>query len=190
MSIIVAVQKNDSIVVAADTMHSTGSHREHADNLIERSKLRKIGRSYIGGVGWSVYDNILDHYLRALKRTPTLRNEAAIFDFFLKFWKALRDRYQVVNDQPDREDHSPFASLDSEFLIVNANGIFEVASDLTVMRFDKYVAIGSGDKYAYGVLFAQYNGKFTAEQMARTAAEAAVHFDQSCGGSIDLAHAK
>lgn len=187
MSIIVAVRKSSSIVVAADTMHATGSRREHADNLVARSKLRKLGRSCVGGVGWSVYDNIVDHYLATLKRSPRLGDERAIFDFFLKFWKAMRQRYQVVNDQPNREDdRSPFVDLDSEFMVANKNGIFQIASDLTVMQFEKYVAIGSGERYAYGVLYALYDTRHTAEQIARRAAEAAIHFDQSCGGTIDL----
>ncbi|MCB9850289.1 MAG: hypothetical protein H6817_06250 [Phycisphaerales bacterium] len=186
MSIVVAVKKNDRVAVAADTMHSSGSRREHPDNLIERSKLRRIGRSYIGGVGWSVYDNILDHYLAAHRGTPSLKDERAIFSFFLKFWKSLRDKYQVVNDQPDRDDRSPFCDLDSEFIIVNARKIYLISSDLTVMQFDKFVAIGSGDKYAYGALHALYDSRRPADQIARLATEAAVHYDQSCGGRIEV----
>ncbi len=186
MSIVVAVKKNGNVAVAADTMHSSGTRREHPDNLIERSKLKKIGRSWLGGVGWSVYDNIIDHYLRSYKRAPALRNEQDIFVFFLKFWRVLRDKYQVVNDQPDRDDRSPFCDLDSEFIVVNPRGIFTVASDLTVMEFEKFVAIGSGDKYAYGALHALYDSRRSADAIARQAAEAAVHFDQSCGGTIDV----
>ena len=188
MSIIVAVKKADNIVLAADTMHSSGSRREHSDNLVARTKLRKIGRSCIAGVGWSVYDNIIDHYIKSLKRPPALKDEMAVFDFFLKMWKILRDKYQVVNDQPDKDDRSPFADLDSEFIVANRNGIFQIASDLTVMQFEKYVVIGSGDKYAYGALHAIYNTRRSAEQIARQAAQAAMYFEQTCGGEIDVTH--
>jgi len=186
MSIVVAVKKNGRVAIAADTMHTTGSRREHIDNLVAQSKLRRVGRAVLGGVGWSVYDNILDHYLAGYRRAPQLRNEQAIFSFFLKFWKSLREKYQVVNDQPDREDRSPFCDLDSEFIVAHARGIFLVSSDLTVMQFEKYVATGSGDKYAYGALHILYDSRKTAEQVARQAVEAAVHFDQSCGGSIEV----
>ena len=186
MSIIVAVNKNGQIAVAADTVHLYGTRREYRDNIVGRPKVRKIGRSYIGGVGWAVYDNILNHYVRSLKRMPTLRDEPAIFDFFLKLWKNLKDRYQVVNDQPVNEEQSPFASIDSEFLVANRQGIFQVDANLTVTRFARYTAIGSGDRFAHGVLYALFDSRLSAEQLARRAAEAAVYFDQDCGGEIEV----
>jgi ATP-dependent protease HslVU (ClpYQ) peptidase subunit len=186
VSIVVAVKKNGQVAVAADTMHSTGSRREHPDNIVQRSKLRRVGRALIGGVGWSVYDNILDHYLASRRRPPVLKDERTIFDFFLKFWKVLGDKYQLVNEQTDRDDRSPFCDLDSEFMVVNPRGIYHVSSDLSVMQFEKYVAIGSGDKYAYGTLHALYGSRQPALAVARAAAEAAVHFDQSCGGELEL----
>lgn len=185
MSIIVAVQKDGVASIAADTMHATGAHREHPDNVLARSKLRRVGRSYVGGVGWAVYDNILEHYIEKLGRPPALRDGRDVFDFFLRFWRAMREKYQLVNDQPDREDHSPFANLDSEFLVVNAGGIYHVASDLSVMKFAKYVAIGAGDKYAYGALHVLYDQKLRADEIARRATSAAIHFDQACGGEIE-----
>jgi ATP-dependent protease HslVU (ClpYQ) peptidase subunit len=185
MSIIVAVRKAGSTVLAADTMHSYGSRREHPDNLVSHPKVYKLGNSYIGGVGWSVYGNIMEHYFKTLKRPPTFRDETSIFDFFLKLWRLMRKRYQVVNDQPDTDDRSPFANLDSEFVVVNTQGVFRVDSDLSVMRFAKYFAVGSGDKYAYGALHALYERRLTAERIAVQAAEAAVYYDQGCGGQIE-----
>lgn len=190
MSIIAAVCKNDHIAVAADTMHSTGTRREHPDNLAGRSKLRRVGRNLIGGVGWSVYDNIFDHYLGKLSRPPRLNNERAIFEFFLKLWQTLRSKYQVVNDQPDRDDRSPFCDLDSEFIVVNRQGIFEVSSDLSVMRFERYLAIGSGDRYSYGALHTLYGSRRSAEQIAKQSVEAAVFFDQQCGGPVEVISVK
>ncbi len=187
MSIIVAVKKGDSTVVAADSMHSTGSRREHSDNLASGAKLRRIGRSCLGGVGWSVYDNIIDHYVSKLKRIPRLHNEAAVFDFVLKMWKAMRDKYQLVNDQPHRsEDRTPFADLDSEFVLVNSSGIFMISSDLSVTRYEKYVVIGSGEKYSYGCLHALYDTRRTAEEIARRSVEAAIYFEQTCGGPVEI----
>ena len=186
MSIIVAVRKGDQIVLAADRMHSSGSRREHEENMVASAKLRRVGSCCLGGVGWSVYDNILDHYLGSFKRAPSLVSQEKVFEFFLKFWKAIRKKYQVVNDQPDRDDRSPFADIDAEFMIGSSKGIFAVSRDLSVMEFAQYAAIGSGEKYAYGALQALYKSKRTAEQIARAAVEAAVHFEQTCGGSTDV----
>jgi ATP-dependent protease HslVU (ClpYQ) peptidase subunit len=184
MSIIVAVRKSGQTVVAADSMHFYGSRREHSDNLTDRPKVRRLGTSYIGSVGWSVYDNIMTHYFKALKRPPALRDEMSIFDCFLKMWRTLKQRYQVVNDQPQSNDDSPFADLDSEFMVANRHGIFQVDSDLSVTRFEKYLAIGSGYKYAYGALHTLYDTRRTAEQVAVQAVKTAIHFDNSCGGEI------
>jgi len=185
MSIIVAVRKAGRIAIAADTMHFYGSRREHPDNLANGTKIRKVGASYIGGVGWSAYDNILGHYFKSLKRPPVLRNEEAIFECFLKLWRKLKDRYQVVNDQPEGDDPGPFADLDSNFMIVNRYGLFEVSSDLAVVQFEKYAAIGSAHKYAYGALHALYASNRTAQQLAIKAVEAGIHFDNNCGGEIE-----
>lgn len=186
MSIVVAVCKNDKVAIAADTMHLTGSRREYPDNLIHSSKLRRIGRSVLGGVGWSVYDNILDHYLRRQRNRPSLKNEDAIFDFFLKFWKHMRDKYQLVNDQPDKDARSPFVDIDSQFLIANRSGIFAVNGELAVSRYVRYVAVGSGSHYAYGALHAIYDSRRSAAQVASRAVQAASHFDDSCGGETEL----
>lgn len=187
MSIIVGVHKNDRIVLAADTMHFYGNRREHPDNVACGAKVRRVGRSHVGGVGWTVYDNILEHYLHTQKRPPALGSERAIFDFFLKFWKVMRDKYQFVNDQSgdNHDEPSPFADLDSEFIVANRNGLFQVGTNLTVMRFEKYLAIGSGQQYAYGALHALYATSRTAEQIARQATQAAAYFDQGCGGEVE-----
>jgi len=185
MSIIVVVKKAGRTVLAADTMHFYGSRREHTDNLANRPKVRKVGTSYVGGVGWSVYDNIMTHYFKAMKRPPVLLNEMTIFDCFLKLWRTLKDRYQLVSDKPQGDEESPFANLDSEFVVVNRNGIFQVDADLTVTRFEKYLAIGSGDKYAYGSLHTLYDTKRGAKEIAVQAVQTAIHFDSTCGGEIE-----
>ena len=184
MSIVLAVRKDNKTVIAADTVHFYGSHRETADNVVGCSKIRKLGSTFIGSVGWAAYDDIMAHYFKSLKRSPLLKNKAAIFAFFLKLWRVMRERYQVVNDQPESSD-SPFADLDSNFLVVNRYGIFEVSSDLSVTQYSKYVAIGSGNEYAFGALYAIYGGKRSAERIAITAAEAAAYNDKSCGGEIE-----
>ena len=72
-----------------------------------------------------------------------------MFAFFITFWRQLHKRYQFVNDQvADEDDPSPFADLDSSFLVANRTGIYYVSSNISVMAFKKYYAIGSGASYA------------------------------------------
>jgi len=185
MSIAVAVRKRDQIVVAADSQESFDDRRVLRDNH-GASKIVRAGSSYIASTGWGAYDNILRDYLARISR-PRLGSERAVFAFFIAFWRQLHKRYQFVNDQPgENDDPTPFADLDSSFLVVNRSGIYYVSSNISVMEFTKYYAIGSGASYALGALHALYGQPLAADALARHACEAASAFDVGCGGDIDV----
>jgi ATP-dependent protease HslVU (ClpYQ) peptidase subunit len=57
---------------------------------------------------------------------------------------------------------------------------------MSVTRFLRFDAIGSGSSYALGAVHALYDGRLSAEEMARRACEAGMHFDIACGGEVDL----
>jgi ATP-dependent HslUV protease subunit HslV len=184
MSVAVAVQKGRTIAIAADTQENFGDRRvlrgDHSS-----SKIMKVGASYVAQTGWGLYENILGDYL-AKAGTPRFRTEREIFVFFNRFWKRMRKDYSFVNDQPMDDDKSPFADLDASFLIVNTSGIFHVTGQMSVTRFSRFDAIGSGGPYALGALHALYDEKLGAQEIARRGCQAAVHFDVSCGGELDL----
>jgi ATP-dependent HslUV protease subunit HslV len=184
MSVAVAVSKGRSVVIAADTQENFGDRRvlrgDHSS-----SKIMKVGAAYVAQTGWGLYENILGDHL-AKSGTPRLRNEREIFVFFNRFWKRMRKEYSFVNDQPMDDDKSPFADLDASFLIVNSGGIFHVTGQMSVTRFKRFDAIGSGGPYALGAMHALYDGTLGADEIARRGCAAAVHFDISCGGDIDL----
>lgn len=184
MSIAVAVRKGKHTVLAADSQSNLGAFKVDPDNLI-CSKIRRIGSSLLATTGWGLYENIIGDFI-AKKRRPPLTSTASIFRFFLDLWKALHDRYPFVNDQPDRNDDSPFGDLDASFLVVNTAGIFYVASDLSVTVFEKYYAVGSGADFALGAISVLYDEDVDAEYLGRKAVEAALMFDPHCGGKINL----
>ena len=96
MSTIVAVHKSRRIAVACDTMSRVGFTR--SVNSTGPPKVFRIGSSFIGCAGFTVYRNVFDHYL-AGKRAPILRDERSVFDFFVRLWRDLHDRYHFVDDQ-------------------------------------------------------------------------------------------
>jgi ATP-dependent protease HslVU (ClpYQ) peptidase subunit len=98
----------------------------------------------------------------------------------------MRKDYSFVNDQPMEDDKSPFADLDAAFLIANANGIFHVTGQMSVTRFRRYDAIGSGGPYALGALHTLYDENLRSDEIVRRGCAAAVHFDISCGGTLDV----
>jgi ATP-dependent protease HslVU (ClpYQ) peptidase subunit len=57
---------------------------------------------------------------------------------------------------------------------------------MSVRKFNKYYAIGSGSSYSLGALELLYDQKFDAEAIARRAVATAITFDNSCGGKIDI----
>lgn len=184
MSIAVAVCKGRTIAIAADTQENFGDRRVlRADH--QSSKITKIGSSYVAQTGWGLYENILADYLRKVG-TPRLRNEREVFSFFNRFWKRLRKDYSFVNDQPIEDDKSPFADLDSSFLVVNSGGIFHVTGQMSVTRFSRFDAIGSGAPYAMGAFHTLYDGPLSADETARRACGAAVALDVWCGGELHV----
>jgi ATP-dependent protease HslVU (ClpYQ) peptidase subunit len=183
MTIILAVSKDNETVMASDTRITYGSEIIPGDNLAV-DKIIKIGGSYIGSSGWGVYDNILADYLHD-KNAVQLDGAQSIFLFFMDLWRDLHKRYSFVNDQSGGKD-SPFGDLDAKFLIANSSGIFLVSSNMSVRKFNKYYAIGSGSSYSLGAMNVLYDGDHDAMSIARRAVEAAITFDNACGGEIDI----
>ena len=184
MSVIVAIKKNNRIVMAGDTLTTFGDSEVMPQENARTPKIGRIGDSLIGGAGWAVYDDILNDYL-ATRPTPDLTSGKKIFSFFLEFWKALHEQYTFVNDQATQA-MSPFGDLDSTFLIANAGGIFTVASDLGVTPLNRYYAIGSGGEYAIGVLYTLYDRTDDISGLAKDAINASIAMNLQCGGAIDV----
>jgi ATP-dependent HslUV protease subunit HslV len=181
MSVAVAVKSRDQIVIAADTKRTFGSGAVSDANFTDL-KIREVGASFIATTGWGLYSNILDDYLASRKRAR-ITDQGSIFSFFRQFWKDLHERYSFVSDQrPD--DDSPFGDLDASFLIASPDGIFSVACDMSVTRFEQYYAIGSGAPYALGAVHALYKADGDPLKVAERAVEAAMSLDIYCGGRV------
>lgn len=184
MSVAVAVQKNQQIAIASDTQDNFGANKVSFDNY-RSQKIVRIGDSYVATTGWGLYEDILNDYLLT-NQDVSLETKPLIFSFFKTFWKDLHESYNFVKDQADDDDESPFGDLDSTFLIVNRNGLFYVASNMSITKFEKYFAIGSGADFSLGTVYALYDLDFSAEEIARRAVESAKTFNLFCGGEIDL----
>lgn len=183
MSVAVAVQSRGEVILAADSKRTFGSGAMPEGNLRD-SKIRKIGQAYLATTGWGIYTNILDDFIDRRKKLR-LTDSQSIFQFFYTLWREMRERYSMVNDQCSG-DESPFADLDASFLVANRHGIFYVACDMSVTRFEQYCAIGSGGSYALGALHALYKDGADPEKIATRAVEAASALDIYCGGPIQI----
>ena len=180
MSIIVAVKKNDTVAIAADSQLNFGGYTAGPHNVTNQ-KVIKIGGAHIGSVGWAIYDNILDAYFS--KNEVELTDKMSVFSFFLAFQKHVFGEYRY-NDASERDSVNPFSSLDSQFIVATKSDIFVVSQDISVSQFDRYCAIGSGDSYALGALCAIYESDICAVDLARRSVSVAIGFDTRCGGEI------
>ena len=181
MSVIAAVRKGRRVVIGADSQDNFGDLRPPADNHAA-FKLREIEGAWLGCSGWAVYDDFLAHYLRKRSARAQLRSREEVFDFFLKFWRAIRTDYPYINEQSRSEDKTPFADLDATFLIASPGGIFLVSSNMSVSMFNKYYAIGSGGDFALGALHVLYEHRSDPVDLVEQAVAAAKAYEGGCGG--------
>ncbi len=186
MSIVAALRRNGRITIAADTLAVFGEGMVIDTANARATKIVPVGDALLGGTGWAVYDDILEHYL-AESQPPPLRSRSDVYAFFLGFWKALRETYSLVNEQAATKE-TPFGDLDATFLIASPGGLFKVSSDMGVTEFKQCHAIGSGAEYALGALHALTSSpsSLSDEDVVRAACRAAMSHDTFCGGEIDL----
>ncbi len=181
MSIVIAVAKQGEVAIACDTQINFGNLCTDPDNY-QAEKAFRWGDNLIGRTGWEKYHVVLQSFLAA-REAKVLDDELEISDLFHAFWEHAKQRFGLVNYQSGK-NNNPWINVDAEFLVVNASGIFLVATDLSVSRFQRFHAIGSGRDWALGAASALFPGTATAPEIARRAVEIACTFDTQCGGKV------
>lgn len=186
MSVVVAIRRGVQTIMAADQLIHDDISVKPPDCLHATSKFVRVGTTAIGVVGYSVYKMVLLDYASKLRKMPKFENEHAVFEFFLRFWRALRLHYHFVRDQTSDES-SPFVDLNARFLLGTKKAIFQVDRDLGVTRYETYAAIGSGGEFALGALRATFDlPDMELEEVAKRAVGAATAFDSYCGGGTEF----
>lgn len=189
MTVAAAVCKNKRIVIGADTQTNFGDNCMPGDNY-KAGKILTVNDSYIAGSGWGLYDNILQDLLQSRPfKNLRLHDEKTIFKFFNTLYFKAKEEYSFVNSQCNSTS-SPFADLDSRFLIANKSGIFFVSANISVHKFEKYFAIGSGCDYALGAIHALYDLDYSAKEICRQAILTGMALNIHCGGHPDLREIK
>ncbi|MDX2177108.1 MAG: hypothetical protein SF028_11640 [Candidatus Sumerlaeia bacterium] len=183
MTVAVAVRKHGKVYIAADSLVNFGGQRYREENC-QFHKIHRVGTSFVAWAGWSLYAELLTAHL-ARHDPPELATESQVFDFFVQFWRELRDEF-TWTPKTASMGSAPFAELDSTFLLANRSGIFRVAADMDVTEFQQYTAIGSGSKYALGALHVLYHRLDDPAAIAREAVRVGIDCDVYCGGPIDI----
>ncbi len=185
MTVVVGVKCGEQIAIATNGETSFGDIRFAPPNVLGNDIIQ-VKSSLISNAGWGIYSDLL---ARAHEdpECPDPIDERSVFDFFVWFWKQLKDRYHYVNDQSQgSESRDPFANLESTFLIAAPGGLFKITEHFSVTRFHQFATTGSGEDLALGTLEILYQPDGNASAIAARAAQTAAKYDAHSRGPIEV----
>jgi ATP-dependent protease HslVU (ClpYQ) peptidase subunit len=169
--------------MAAETLATFGSRKQSARYVARPEKIIRLGSSYVGTVGWSVTQTVLESALSQGNELPEFRNELELFEFSRSLHQRLKDEY-FLNPVADSKD--PYESSQMTLFVMNRYGLFALYSLRTVEQCERFTAAGSGSDYALGALHAAYELGLPVEEVARIGVEAGIEFDDGSLGPITL----
>jgi len=176
MSTIVAVQKNNKICIAADTLTTFGDIRQSNEYDLTSEKILKHEENYIGIVGSAAHHLVMQHVLEKESEIICLDSQLAVYKTFLDLHPILKDQY-FLNAKDEDDDAYESSRIDA--LIANKHGIFGVYSLREVFQYKNFWAVGAGAEIALGALYAMYKYEDDAEKIACCAIEASAEFHTS-----------
>ena len=176
MSTIVAVQKNNKICIAADTLTTFGDVRQSNEYDLTSEKILQHENSYIGIVGSAAHHLVMQHVLEKESDNICLNSPIDIYKTFLDLHPILKDQY-FLNAKDEDDDAYESSRIDA--LIANKHGIFGVYSLREVFQYKSFWAVGAGAEVALGALYAMYKVENDAEVIATCAIEASAEFHTS-----------
>lgn len=185
MSVIVAVEKNNRVAIAADSLYTAGSMKVPPEHKVNHHKLYKWGPCWLGLIGWGAMGNIAETLIRDYPEALNDYSRQGLFD-------AMRGLHQVLKEDFFIEVHEdksqPVESSQIDALLISPGGILGLSSYRNVNEYSRFWAIGAGREYALGAMHATYDRLKDPVAIARHGVNAAIAFDNSCGGPVH-AHA-
>ncbi len=182
MTTIVAVKKNGTVAIAADSLTTFGDTRLGRQYKGEHDKVLHIQGSYIGICGSSAHHLVLENVLTKFENLR-LGSRAEVFETFRVLHPILKEQC-YLNPKEDEDD--PYESSQITALIANSSGIYGVYSYREVFDYDRFWGIGSGRNFALGAMYAAYDRARSAAEVARIGVEAGAEFDTATAGPILL----
>jgi ATP-dependent HslUV protease subunit HslV len=175
MTTIVVVQKNQSIVIAADTQTTFGDDQKLlADMDPFCQKIFEHAGTLFAISGSAAHDLVLQQALRQI-RIKDFSSRSMIFETFRRLHPRFKEQFFLKTEE---DAHDPYESTQMMILMANVHGIFAFYPLREVYQFSKFWAIGSGRKFAMGAMHALYQDtRTTAEDIARAGIEAGAAFD-------------
>lgn len=183
MSTIVVTQKNGVACVGADTLSCLGSLRQKAQHVVNKTKITKVGDTYIGLTGTSASLVVMNSYFANPERPRDFSSCEAIFETLRHAHHWMKAEYFMAT-MPDKGEE--YETTQFYGLAANQHGIFALYSYRSAQQFHKFWAAGSGRDYALGAMQAAYDKCKTAEEIARIGLEAAAEFDSATSAPLEI----
>lgn len=176
MSTIVVVRKGLRACIACDTLATYGSRKQKAHYSAAPGKLFPFRDAWIGTVGYSVHNTVLESYFKRHPENVNLDTPEDIFETWRCMHRVLEDEYHL-NPRKDPED--AYRTTRMSALIASPRGIFGVTPSRDVESFQRFWAIGSGADFALGAMYALFDLHDDAESIALAGVEAGAEFDEA-----------
>lgn len=183
MSTVTVVVRDGYAAIASDTL-TTGGIRDSADYVVNHQKILPLGDNFIGVTGTTTGKLMLTDYFSSLKKPPVFDSPLAVFRFWTKMHKALKEDYYL---RPEEEEEDSVESTRLDCLIASPYGIYGASTLRTIQQFSRFYATGSGGYFAMGAMWAAEKRKLSAEALARLGVQAGCEFDEASATPI-LSH--
>jgi ATP-dependent protease HslVU (ClpYQ) peptidase subunit len=175
MSTIVAVLKNDTACIAADSLTSFGDTRQPAEFVTDYDKILPFPeQGYIGIVGSAAHHLVIQNLLEKHADKIDFSDRFSIFESMRQVHPILKEEY-FLNSKDEDDDSYESSRVDA--LIINRNGIFGLYSLREVDQYSRFWAVGSGAEFALGAMRVAYDLFDDAAAVARAGIEAGACFD-------------
>lgn len=177
MTIIAAIKDDKGVHYGSDSRITYSSGPKYDLSTKWRILKGKTSKSviHIASAGSARLDNLI------IANSKLIESAVSAFDIGDIIKKS------VIADawKEEKDDGGEPQNYDIDILIIFKNNIYRIGSDFSVIHIPDFtfVAIGSGEPYALGAVFAIKNKP--AKELVRIALQAAIHYDPSCGGKIN-----
>lgn len=183
MSTIVVAQKNGVACIGADTMSCLGSLRQRAHHVVNKTKVTKVGDTFIGLTGTSASLVVMNSYFANPERPRDFSSTDMIFETFRHAHHWMKAEYFM----------STMASKDEEYettqfygVLANPHGIFALYSYRSAQQFHKFWAAGSGRDFALGAMHMVYDQYEDVVDIVKAGLNAAAEFDSATGSPYEI----
>ena len=183
MSTIVVAQKNGVACIGADTMSSLGSVRQKAHHVVNKTKIAKVGDSYIGLTGTSASLVVMNSYFSNPERPRNFSSTESIFETFRHAHHWMKAEY-FMSTLPDKGEE--YETTQFYGVIANPHGIFALYSYRTAQQFHRFWAAGSGRDFALGAMQTVYDHYQDVTDIVKAGLYAAAEFDGSTAGPFEI----